>query len=292
MGAPPCPSRFSPPELLQPPAPRPELIRGDPVAVHRVRIGDGHVTSVRDEGAGEPYVLVHGSPLDQRAWDGIMPLLATGARVITYDLRGHGTAASAPPARTRDDFVDDLATLLDQLQITTVHLLGHSFGGQIAQLFAARLTGRTRRLALLCTRATPFPLFADAASVLEHSGLPDPGPILARWFPPEAITADAAPVRYARSCLLRADPGVWASEFRMIAEFDGRDALQAITAPTAVIAAEHDHVASPEAMKDMAGLLREARFHLLEGSYHLAPLLDAARVVALVRGEGPSSPCR
>lgn len=262
------------------------------MTVRHLRIGHGHLTSVRDEGAGEPYVLLHGSPLDQHAWDGIVPLLATGARVITYDLRGHGTAASAPRARSRDDFVDDLVMLLDQLEIKKVHLLGHSFGGQIAQLFAARLAGRTRRLTLLCTRATPFPPFSDAASVLEQNGLPDPAPVLARWFPPEAITADTAPVRYARSCLLKADPAVWASEFRMIAEYDGRNALRAITAPTSVIAAEHDHVASPEAMKDMAGLLRKARFHLLEGSYHLAPLLDAERVAALVRREGRASACR
>nr|WP_277349100.1 alpha/beta hydrolase [Streptomyces sp. HNM0575] len=253
-----------------------------------MRIGDGYATGVRDEGAGEPYVLVHGTPLDQRSWDGMVPLLAAGARVITYDLRGHGTAADAPPARTCDDFVDDLTRLLDLMGIEQAHLLGHSFGGQIAQLFAARRAERTRGLVLLCTRATPFPAFADAASALEKDGPPDSAAVLARWFPPDAIKADTEPVRYARSCLLEADPAVSAPELRMIAGFEGRDALRAITAPTSVIAAEHDHVAAPEVMKDMAGLLRAARFHLLEGSYHLAPLLEPGRVAALVREEGPA----
>lgn len=152
-----------------------------------------------------------------------------------------------------------------------MHLLGHSFGGQIAQLCAARIAEGTRRLTLPCTRATPFPPFADMAQAREQNGLHDPDAVLARWFPPEALAADAAPVRYVRSCLLEADPVVWAAELRMIAEYDGRDALRAITAPTSVIAAEHDHLVTPEAMTDMAGLLHRARFHLLPGSYHLAP---------------------
>ncbi|MEW1616179.1 MULTISPECIES: alpha/beta fold hydrolase [unclassified Streptomyces] len=61
---------------------------------------------------------MHGSPLDQGSWDGLVPLLVGGRRVVSYDLRGHGSAAGAPPAGSMTDYADDLAELLDLLGIT------------------------------------------------------------------------------------------------------------------------------------------------------------------------------
>ncbi|MFF6983823.1 alpha/beta fold hydrolase [Streptomyces sp. NPDC008343] len=251
------------------------------MALRRLRIG-GHLTTVRDEGAGETCVLVHGSPLDHHSWDALVPLLSRDRRVIGYDLRGHGSAAAAPPAAAVEDFADDLAELLDGLEVAQAHLIGHSFGGQVVQCFAARFPLRTRHMTLLCTRATPYPPFDEAAQELERTGLAQPASVVARWFPPEAIAADVPAVRYARSCITQANPTVWASVLRMIAAFDCLEELRRLPMPASVVGAEHDRVASPTAMREMADALPRGRFHLLQDSFHFAPLLQPERIAALI----------
>jgi pimeloyl-ACP methyl ester carboxylesterase len=51
---------------------------------------------VEQQGDGPPVVLVHGTPFDLHAWDGVAALLAPHARVVAYDLRGHGSAHATP----------------------------------------------------------------------------------------------------------------------------------------------------------------------------------------------------
>ncbi|MGW5852228.1 alpha/beta fold hydrolase [Streptomyces sp. NPDC055254] len=245
-------------------------------------VGD-HSTSVRDEGSGQPCVLLHGSPLDQHSWDMLVPLLSHDRRVVCYDLRGHGSAATAPIADSVDVFARDLEVLLDSLEVAQAHVVGHSFGGQVAQRFAVRCPSRVHRLTLLCTRATPYPAFDEAARELERTGHLEPSTVIARWFPADAITAEQPWVRYAKRCLTEIDPAVWASVLHMIAAFDHLEELHSLTMPTLLIGAQNDRVATVEAMTCMVQALPQARLRLLRASYHLAPLLEPARVVAMIR---------
>lgn len=79
-------------------------------------------------GAGEPLVLVHGSWVDGRVWDSVVPLLSGAFEVVAYDRRGH-SLSSCPPGQgsVRDD-VDDLATLIDFLALGPAHVAGASWG--------------------------------------------------------------------------------------------------------------------------------------------------------------------
>ncbi len=88
-------------------------------------------------GAGEPLVLVHGSWVDGRIWDGVVSLLSGSFEVVTYDRRGH-SRSSCPPGQgsVRDD-VEDLAALIDLLGLAPVHVAGASLGGSIALRLAA-----------------------------------------------------------------------------------------------------------------------------------------------------------
>ncbi|MFK0230815.1 alpha/beta fold hydrolase [Streptomyces sp. NPDC090303] len=239
-------------------------------------------TTVRDEGAGRTCVLIHGSPLDLHAWDGLVPLLSDHRRVLAPDLRGHGSASAGRAAEAVRDCADDLVVLLDLLGIPVVDLVGHSFGGQVAQQFGLTQPGRVDSMMLLCTRATPFPAFHAAAGVVEKSGADDSGATVARWFPPGAMSADVPAVRYARDCVRSADASVWAWVLRMIAVFDVLDALPGLDVPVSAVAAEHDRVATPDAVRRMADAVPGGSFHLLKGAYHLAPVLDPRAVAAPV----------
>jgi len=88
-------------------------------------------------GAGEPLVLVHGSWVDCRVWDSVVPLLSGSFEVVAYDRRGH-SLSSCPPGQgsVRDD-VDDLAALINLLGLGPAHVAGASWGGSIALRLAA-----------------------------------------------------------------------------------------------------------------------------------------------------------
>lgn len=117
----------------------------DPPADERdeVATGDGPAT----------LVMIHGMASDTLAsWYFTLakPLADAGLRVLMYDLRGHGHSERPPTGYTLDDFVDDLAAMLTELDVTgPVHLLGNSFGGTIAFGYAARHPDRVASIATI-----------------------------------------------------------------------------------------------------------------------------------------------
>ncbi len=117
------------------------------------------------DGAGPTLVLVHAGVADARMWEPLLPALTAGHRVVRYDMRGFGRTRSAPgrfaPAR-------DLAGLLGALGIGWAHVVGASFGGQVALELAATEPARVASLVLLAPAlpdivATPtLQAYADA----------------------------------------------------------------------------------------------------------------------------------
>lgn len=100
---------------------------------------------VAGEEGGEPLVLVHGSWVDHHSWDAAVPLLtARGHRVVVYDRRGHGASGSPPGPGSRTQDEDDLAALIEHLDLAPAHVAGNSFGGATALGLAARRPGLFR----------------------------------------------------------------------------------------------------------------------------------------------------
>ncbi|MGC4046632.1 MAG: alpha/beta hydrolase [Armatimonas sp.] len=83
-----------------------------------------------DQGSGKPIVLIHGWPLSGRSWEAqIAPLVDAGYRVITYDRRGFGWSSQPWSGYDYDTFAADLHTLLEELSLRDVTLVGFSMGG-------------------------------------------------------------------------------------------------------------------------------------------------------------------
>jgi 3-oxoadipate enol-lactonase len=98
------------------------------------------------EGDGPTLVLVHAGVADARMWEPLLPALTATHRVVRYDMRGFGRTRSAP-GRFAD--ARDLAGLLDALGITRAHVVGASYGGQVALELAATQPVRVASLVLL-----------------------------------------------------------------------------------------------------------------------------------------------
>ena len=91
---------------------------------------DGTRIFYKDWGAGRPVVFSHGWPLHADAWDAQMLFLVQhGFRVIAHDRRGHGRSDQPAHGNDMDTYADDLAAVLDALDIQGATLVGHSTGG-------------------------------------------------------------------------------------------------------------------------------------------------------------------
>ncbi len=121
-----------------------------------VRSFDGADINVVDVGAGPPIVLVHGVTLSVRTWiRQYDALVAAGHRVIAIDQRGHGDSSVGDEGHAVEHLGDDVATVMDGLDLHDAVLVGHSMGGIAVQSFATRhpdaTRARVRGLVLLST---------------------------------------------------------------------------------------------------------------------------------------------
>ena len=130
---------------------------------------DGTRIFYKDWGTGQPVVFSHGWPLNADAWDAQMLFLVQkGFRVIAHDRRGHGRSDQPSQGNDMDTYADDLATLLDALDIQGATLVGHSTGGgEVAHYIGRHGTKRVSRAVLI--GAVP-PIMLKTAS--NPKGLP------------------------------------------------------------------------------------------------------------------------
>jgi non-heme chloroperoxidase len=112
---------------------------------------DGARIFYKDWGSGRPVVFSHGWPLNADAWDAQMLfLVGKGYRVIAHDRRGHGRSSQSAQGNDMDTYADDLAALLDVLDIQGATLVGHSTGGgEIARYIGRHGGGRVAKAVLI-----------------------------------------------------------------------------------------------------------------------------------------------
>ena len=102
----------------------------------------------RDEGVGEPLVLLHGNGEDSSYFEHQIAAFSGRYRVIAVDTRGHGRSPRGGAPFTLEQFALDLRDFLDERGIDRAHLLGFSDGANIALMFALRFPGRVNRMIL------------------------------------------------------------------------------------------------------------------------------------------------
>jgi non-heme chloroperoxidase len=122
-----------------------------------ITMKDGTVLYYKDWGVGPVVVFSHGYPLSSDAWEyQMMFLLQNGYRVIAHDRRGFGRSSQPSQGYDFDTFADDLAALVEALDLRDVTLVGHSMGGgETVRYIARHGEGRVARVALVGA-VTPF----------------------------------------------------------------------------------------------------------------------------------------
>ena len=124
---------------------------------------DGTTIYYKDWGNGPAVTFSHGWPLNADAWDGQMLFLAQhGYRVVAHDRRGHGRSTQASAGNDMDGYADDLAAVIEALDLRDITMVGHSTGGgEVARYIGRHGTKRVSRAVLIA--AVP-PVMAKSAA--------------------------------------------------------------------------------------------------------------------------------
>ncbi|MFM0323511.1 alpha/beta fold hydrolase [Caballeronia glebae] len=239
----------------------------------------------RIRGTGRDMVLLHPAGLDHAAMDALAVLAARTHRVVSMDLRGHGASPDARPGASIDEFADDVhATMARHCEGPAV-VLGVSLGGMIAQALAWRHPESVSAL-VLCACTATFPeevrdILRERGRVAERDGMSAViEPTLDRWFTQGGRHGPFAD--HARERLMSDRVSNWSATWQAIAMHDMLPKLDALTAPTLVVAGESDAATPLAATRQLADAIPGARWLALQNAPHMMQMEDSAALHAAV----------
>lgn len=113
-----------------------------------LNLKDGGNIYYEIHGEGEPLILLNGLMMNTMSWMDFIPQLADKFKLVLFDFRDQGRSSKLPEGYDNDIHADDTLALIDELKLDRVHLVGTSYGGQVALKFALKYQDRLKTLIL------------------------------------------------------------------------------------------------------------------------------------------------
>lgn len=248
-----------------------------------------------DAGAGRPVLFVSSAWLDSRMWEHQLPYLVDhGYRCVAYDRRGHGRSDSPWFGYDYDTLADDLAALIEALNLRDLMLVSHSAGaGEIVRCLSRHGARRVASVALV-SPTTPFPMRTESnptgvERALMEADVAERARDRARWFAANAPgffgprgdevspELSAFMVQQCLTCSPRATSAFFVTAF----ETDFRAELAELRLPALVVHGDRDLQAPLEPCgRATAQLLPDGVLRVYEGAAHGLFITHAARLNA------------
>jgi pimeloyl-ACP methyl ester carboxylesterase len=231
-------------------------------------------------GEGMPMLFLNSLGLSTRMWDYQMAALAeSGFRCIGFDRRGHGRSDQPARGYDHDTFANDVATLIDNLDLSALTLIGHSMaGGEIIRYLTQYGSGRVARIVLLAP-TTPKLLRSDdnpngipreRVETLRIQWKRDFPKLVADGIAPFFVPETSpAMMQWATDLIQQISIPVALACNRAMFEEDFRAEMRRIDVPTLLIHGDRDRSAPIEVTgRPSAELLPNCRFEVYEGAPH------------------------
>ena len=243
-----------------------------------IRIDDIQM-AYTDTGVGRPIVLIHGYPFNRTLWNEQVAALSTSYRIIVPDLRGFGESEASPGPATMNRLAQDVAQLMDHLEISRAVIGGLSMGGYVALAFYKQFPSRVRAFVLADTRAQADTEEAkqtrtqQAEKALSEgmAGIADA--MLPKLLTPETVSKRPEIVKRVRDMMLKTKPEGAASALLGMAERDDQtDLLSRITAKTLILVGAEDAITPPADSEKMHNAIAGSHLVVLENAGHVSNL--------------------
>ena len=232
-----------------------------------------------DTGLGQPVVLLHGYPFNRTLWTEQVSALSNSYRVITPDLRGLGESDASPGTATMNRMAQDVAALLDHLEISRAVIGGLSMGGYVALAFYKQFPSRVRALVLADTRAqadteegkqTRFQQ-ADKALATGMAGIADS--MLPKLLTPETVSKRPEVVKRVRDMMLKTKPeGAAGALLGMAEREDQTRLLSQISCSTLILVGREDPITPVQDSEKMNREIAGSRLVVIENAAHVSNL--------------------
>lgn len=236
-------------------------------------------------------VFLHGFPLDHRMWENQIEYLKDFYHIIAYDCRGLGQSYVGDGQYTMEAFVNDLFSIITELNLDKPILCGLSMGGYISFRAVEKSQEKLGGVIFCDTKPTSDDNTAkfkraDAINMINVDGLEK----YVRYFIPTTLGEETMREKpeILRTLVFRAksqDPlGVKGSQFAMLSRTDTESFLEKITIPTLFLAGSYDKLTPPEVMKIYADKVKHSEFAIAPKAGHLAPLENPSFVNDVIKG--------
>lgn len=231
------------------------------------------------EGRGLPLVLLHGFPFNRSMWREQAAALSGAYRVVTPDLRGHGRTTATDEPATMEEMADDVAALLDELQVERAVVGGLSMGGYVTLAFCRKYAERVSGVVLADTRATPDneegrrTREETARRALAEGMGPIADAMTPKLLAPSTLERSPEVVARVREMILGTEPRGAAAALRgMALRRDQTDLLPRLRVPALVVVGSEDSLTPPADAEAMRDLMHDSRLVTLDGAGHASNL--------------------
>jgi 3-oxoadipate enol-lactonase len=230
---------------------------------------------------GEVVALLNGIAMSVANWKPIAEALSPDHRVLCHDFRGQMLSDRPGGPYSLRGHADDLAALMEALDIADAHLVGTSYGGEVAMEFALAYPERTRSLVLVDSVSYADPLLRSAVEGWKAAALADPIAFyrgIIPWnYSAEFIGKNLETLR-SREAVIAALPRDWFEAFAALCDaflaIDLRGRLAAIPVPTLVIYGGKDILKGEAYSTSIASEIPGALLRRIPGSGHAVVIED------------------
>ena len=245
----------------------------------RKQLINGVEIAYEDLGSGPAVVLLHGYPFNRSLWRDQVSALRDDFRVIVPDLRGHGESAVTSGTATMEAMANDVAALLDLLDISQATIGGLSMGGYVALAFSRLFPARVQSLVLAATRAQADTeeakknraVQAEKARTQGMKGIADM--MLPKLLIPETVAKRPEVVKHVRGMMASTNPeGAAAALQGMALRQDQTSFLPQIKAPTLILVGREDVITPVADSELMQREISGSQLRVIENAGHVVNL--------------------
>ena len=230
-----------------------------------------------DTGSGPAVVLIHGYPFNRSMWAEQVSALADSYRVVTLDLRGHGESESSTGASTMKLMAQDVAALMDELQIDRAVIGGLSMGGYVTLAFYQLFAERVEKLLLADTRAQADTEEAKATRGDQVQQIQADGmtgivtAMLPKLLSPETVSKQPEIVKRVRDMMMHTSPEGAIGALRGMAEReDQTERLSQINVPALIVVGKEDPITPVADSQKMHERIAGSELVIIENASHVS----------------------